>query len=359
MAETSGFFESEYNAVTSEYDREYYASEFAKYFALFVGNGVFANPVNQLKVVAATTGLKVILKEGWAFINGYWYHNDTDKELPFTVNSGSSNRIDSVKIRFDSNNRTISGLYVESDTSVIRDGTFYDLKVAEVSVAPSSSSVNDSQITDTRALDDVCGFVSGLIDLTDTGDLFKQYESIFNAWFATIQNTLSGDVAGNILNMIGTLSTLKTTNKSNLVAAINELCDTYLPLAGGVLNNADSNSVLKLKGKDAAILEFASQSKELGKMTMSATGVVELYSTVLSKVLLSVDVNGNTKVFGEELAKVKNIIDSLSTIQTNASSNKIAGALAVKELASNVTQIVYATEEPSTVTEGTLVAVYE
>lgn len=357
--ESSGFFESEYDAVSDTYDRDYYAYEFARYFALFIGNGVFANPVNQLKVVAASSGLKVILKEGWAFINGYWYHNDADKELSFAVNSGTANRIDSVKIRFNANTRTITGLYFENETTLTRSDAFYDLKVAEVTVEPSSSGISDERITDTRGLTDVCGFVSGLIDLTDTGDLFKQYDTIFKNWFATVQSTLSGDVAGNLLNMIGVLSNLKTTNKNNLVEAVNEIHDGYLPLTGGTLNNANTNDVLSLRGKDASAIRFASQDKSLGTMTVNADGTIQLYSEELAKSLLAIDVNGNAKVFGEELAKVKNTIDSLATIKTNTASGKTAGALAVKELASNVTKVVYATSEPTSVEAGTIVAVYE
>lgn len=357
--ESSGFFESEYDAVSDTYDREYYASEFAKYFSLFVGNGVFANPVNQLKVVAATSGLKVILKEGWAFINGYWYHNDADKELPFTVNSGNSNRIDSVKIRFNANTRKVTGLYFESETTVTRSEAFYDLKVAEVTVEPSSSGISDERITDTRGLTDVCGFVTGLIDLADTGDLFQQYNTMFNNWFSTVQSTLSGDVAGNLLNMIGTLANLKTTNKSNLVAAVNELHDNYLPLTGGTLNNANTNDVLKLKGMEAASIFFLSQAVQLGYLSFRKNGTVTMHSNVLAKELLEVDTSGNVKAFGEVLAKMKDVIDSLSTIKSNTSANKMAGALAVKELASNVTKVVYSTSEPTSVEAGTIVAVYE
>lgn len=355
--ESSGFFESEYDAVSDTYDREYYASEFAKYFSLFIGNGVFANPVNQLKVVAATSGLKVILKEGWAFINGYWYHNDADKELPFAVNSGNSNRIDSVKIRFNANTRKVTGLYFESETTVTRSEAFYDLKVAEVTVEPSSSGISDERITDTRGLTDVCGFVTGLIDLTDTGDLFQQYNTMFNNWFSTIQSTLSGDVAGNLLNMIGTLADLKTTTKSNLVAAVNELHDNYLPLTGGTLSNANLNTVLILKGKDSCGIGISNQEKGIGEIVFTPGGSIFLRSN--GKDLLAVNTGGVVKVDGDTLSKVKDIIDSLSTIKSNTSSNKMAGALAVKELASNVTKVVYSTSEPTSVEAGTIVAVYE
>ena len=62
MAEYSGFFNAN-ETQSGVYDRVYNAEDFAKYFALFVGNGVFINPANQLKVVPKT-GLTVTVKAG-------------------------------------------------------------------------------------------------------------------------------------------------------------------------------------------------------------------------------------------------------------------------------------------------------
>ena len=50
MAETSGFFNAEEQADGS-YDREYFAQQFAYYFALFIGNGVFFPDAGKLQVV--------------------------------------------------------------------------------------------------------------------------------------------------------------------------------------------------------------------------------------------------------------------------------------------------------------------
>ena len=65
---------------------------------MFIGNGVFGSPTNQLKVIPGS-GLSVIVSEGWAFINGNWYHNDSPKSLAVTANTSGSQRIDSVKVR--------------------------------------------------------------------------------------------------------------------------------------------------------------------------------------------------------------------------------------------------------------------
>ena len=197
MAETSGFFDAVLDEETQEYDLEYLASQFASYFALFVGNGVFGSPTNQLKVTAGD-GLKVIVSKGWAFINGYWYHNDSDKELIIPTNVSSQIRTDSVRCRFDAASRKIESIYFNGDVSVVRDGSYYDLKLAEVIVPVAATQVLNSNITDTRVNESVCGLVTGLLEVQTTEDLFAQYQSIFEQWFDNIKDKLGSDPAGNL-----------------------------------------------------------------------------------------------------------------------------------------------------------------
>ena len=74
--EKSSFFNAE--LVDGEYDRVYLAEDYARYFSSFIGNGVFPNPSNNLKVVASGENMKVTVKAGKAWINGYYYENDSD-----------------------------------------------------------------------------------------------------------------------------------------------------------------------------------------------------------------------------------------------------------------------------------------
>ena len=78
MAETSGFFNAEMveGDGSTTYDRIYYADQFAYYFSKFISNGVYINPATQLKVTSKGE-LKLNVAVGDAFINGYWYKNET------------------------------------------------------------------------------------------------------------------------------------------------------------------------------------------------------------------------------------------------------------------------------------------
>lgn len=203
MAEKFGFFEAiwdEYglNPVTEAYtgwwDTAYLWKDFMNYFKLFVGNGVFASPVNQLKVIAGS-GMNVIVKDGWAFINGHWYHNDEDKVIEIQKNTSGVNRHDSIMVRFDESSRTIYALAFTGETEVTRGDNVYDLKLADVDVFPNAVKISDANITDTRGDSDVCGFVKGLLEVVNTHDLFLQYQGIFDEWFNSIKDQLVGDLA--------------------------------------------------------------------------------------------------------------------------------------------------------------------
>lgn len=202
MAEKSGFFEAIwddtiYNEETKEFgdwDRKYLADSFAKYFSLFVKSGVFGNPTNQLMVIPGT-GLSVIVTKGWAFINGYWYYNESNKEIPLVTNATSNNRVDTIRVRWTEASRNALALAFTGDTDVIQSETVYDLQLASVIVPPLSVTISASNITDTRPNESVCGFVTQLLKVQTTEELFAQYNSIFNEWFDTVKDQVTGDLA--------------------------------------------------------------------------------------------------------------------------------------------------------------------
>lgn len=194
MAETSGFFDAVFDESTQDYDLQYLAAQFAAYFALFIGNGVFGSPTNQLKVTPGN-GMTVKVSPGWAFINGYWYHNDEELELTVASNISSSSRTDSILCRWDAGSRRISSVYQVGSSEVTRDGSYHDLKLADILVSAGATSILESSITDTRVNEAVCGFVTQLLEVQTTKDLFAQYEAIFNEWFGTVKDQATGDLA--------------------------------------------------------------------------------------------------------------------------------------------------------------------
>lgn len=209
--EMYSFFDAE--LIDGEYDRLYNAEDWARYFRSFIGNGIFANPSNNLQVISNTNDMNIIIKQGKAWVDGYFYENSDDLPLSVDVADGVLNRIDRVVVKLDFTNREIKTYIKKGELastpqapSLQRDFDVYELSLATININKGATRILQADITDTRADLELCGIVSGLVKQIDTTDLFAQYDSAFNLWFETVQGSLSGDVAGNLQAQINNLS---------------------------------------------------------------------------------------------------------------------------------------------------------
>lgn len=316
MSQISGFFDAELNEETQEYDLEYFSNQFASYFSLFVGNGVFGSPTNQLKVNVGD-GLRVVVNPGWAFINGYWYNNDSELELVVLPNNGSTLRVDSIMVRWSNEDRNIRIIYVPNSTELLRDGSYYDLKIAEIIVPAAATQIMASNISDTRTNENLCGLVTSLLKVQTTEDLFAQYEAIFNQWFDSIKGQVSGDLGVQLKAQIGNLANLKTTNKDTLVNAINEVENDVEGMKDGTVTVAKATSA-----ESAATAISAGTSNTANSATTAGTAA---------------KLETPRKINGIEFDGSKDI-----TIKDNSKPD-----------------VIYSTTEPTTVPTNTIVFVYE
>lgn len=224
MAEISGFHNSKNG------DRRVKSDFFARFFGSLIGNGVFPNPSTGLQVIA-NDDMTVTLRAGKGWINGYFYENTDDRIFTIDIADGILKRIDRIVLQFNNLDRSIRAKIKKSafaSTPVApelqRNTDAYELGIADLAINNGTISINQSAITDLRLNTDLCGIVQGLIDQVDTTTIFNQYlswfnetkndaetdianlktefESDFNTWFVTLQGVLSGDVAGNLLNLI-------------------------------------------------------------------------------------------------------------------------------------------------------------
>ncbi len=217
MALRSAFF----NSVGG--DRKYQAGRFAEYFASFIGNGVFPNPSTGLQVMS-NDDMTVTIKPGKAWINGYILVNDDDYILQLDVADGVLDRIDRIVARYDVVDREIrlevkKGAFASSPAAkdLQRDADAYELALADVYAGHGAVAITQAEITDLRLNTELCGIVHGTVDQLDTTTLFNQYtdgfelkkdefEQAFTSWFATLQDVLDEEAAGNLLNMINDLA---------------------------------------------------------------------------------------------------------------------------------------------------------
>lgn len=149
--EKSSFF----NSVS--HDRTYKAEDWAEYFASFIGNGVFPVPSTGLQVVA-NDGMKLNVKTGKAWINGYFYFNTGDLAVELDTADGQLNRIDRVVVRWDLTNRVMSVKVKSSSFSASptapalqRDADVYELALADIYVGAGVTAITQSKITDLKS----------------------------------------------------------------------------------------------------------------------------------------------------------------------------------------------------------------
>lgn len=319
MAETSGFFDAEFNEGTQEYDLVYLSSQFASYFSLFVKSGVFGSPTNQLKVTGGA-GMMVNVAPGWAFIKGYWYNLDESMSLPVPSNASASSRVDSVICRWDSAARKISVIYQAGSTRLVRDGSYYDLQLAEIIVPAGASVVLSSNITDMRTNESVCGFVTNLLKIQTTEDLFSQYQAMFDEWFDSVKEQVEGDLGVQLQTEIGNLSSLSTTNKSSLVNAVNEVNNSVAGIKSG-----------SVKVGKASTADSATQADSATNATTANSANTATSATTADKLKTPRKINGVDFDGTEDIT----VIDSSKPT------------------------IIYSTTEPVSVPENTIVFVYE
>ena len=224
MAEKSSFFTS------LNGDRKYKSSDFAEYFSTFIGNGVFPNPSTNL-LVTSNGDMTINLSPGFAWINGYMYHNTDNLTLTVEHADSALKRIDRVVLKCDFINREIKA-YVKKGSfasnpiapNLERGVNAYELSISDILVENGVISIQQSKITDTRLDENVCGIVTQTVKEIETSELYRklqgyieergqdvkgwvetataQWEIDFNTWFKTIKDVLSGDVAGNLANRI-------------------------------------------------------------------------------------------------------------------------------------------------------------
>lgn len=170
MTQKSGFFDS--LLVGGVYDRLYSAGDYCDNLATVIKNGVRYSPADDLKVTAAG-GMNLAVSVGRAWIEGHYFFNDsiyTGLSIA-TAPTGSNSRIDRVVVRM---NKSVSErnivLAVKTGTAaanpeppeLTRAGDIYEICIAEIRVKAGQVAIANSDITDTRENETICGWAASV-----------------------------------------------------------------------------------------------------------------------------------------------------------------------------------------------------
>lgn len=200
MAERFRFFDS----IDGEDERFYTADEFAEYFRQFIRNGIFTGGEN-LKVETYEKDMKISIKPGYAWIEGYLYKIEgEDLILEHSIADPNLNRIDRVVIRLD---KTLENRYVKTfilkgapeetpkAPELTRNDNIYELSLAQVEIIAGKSFIESYQITDERLDKTVCGITNHLCE-QDITHLVTKLQFNEHKEYAATQNELGHVKAG-------------------------------------------------------------------------------------------------------------------------------------------------------------------
>ena len=177
---TYGFF----NSLNG--DRTYNADQISSMFEGLLSDGVFNNVGSALEVKAGN-GLSVTVGTGRAWLEDRWVRNDAIVGVQLSSASVTLSRYTAIVLRKNITDRTVSLETIDGEAAetpekpdIVREGDIYDICLAYVLVGPNATSISQSNITDTRADNTVCGWVTGIIEQVDTSTLFAQWETAYN-----------------------------------------------------------------------------------------------------------------------------------------------------------------------------------
>lgn len=246
------------------YDRAVTSKVLKTLISKLFTTGVMPNPSNNLLVTAGTEGMTTVVEEGFCVIEGGLKLIAEPQTMMHQASDTNYDRIDTVVMRWDNNdNVRHCGLFVVEGTpatspvrpTLTREGSIYEIGLADVLIKANSTVISANRITDTRYDDERCGVVRSISEYDTTyiyqqvqADLayFKEHEEAeFVEWFENLQYVLDEDVAGHLQNEIDDLRL--NGGNSNLAPVESSTTATVATNAGkyvvveGVLYKALSN----------------------------------------------------------------------------------------------------------------------
>lgn len=203
------------------YDRATTSEEFALFFNCLLRDGVYGK---GMCTVLAGSGMTATVGVGGMMIRGRFGYIVQEETVTFDA-STSNPRYDTVVLRRDLsssvNNIVVAVVKGTANKNpqvpaLTRDGTIWELGIANVYIPANASAVSQANITDTRLDSERCGLVAAVLTDIDTTGLYNQIQADmqqfkdveqanFEAWFESIQSSLEGDVAASLSSQLADL----------------------------------------------------------------------------------------------------------------------------------------------------------
>lgn len=321
---------------TPVYDRAITSAPLRKLIAKLLTDGVLPNPSTNLQVEAGS-GMNVVVNPGFAICAGGLKLEENQRTLAIQAADSNYDRIDTVVLRWnDNDSERICDLYIVEGIpaasplrpELTRTESIWELGLADLFVNKNSSAISNQRITDTRYETARCGIISAISEF-DTTTLYQQVQADlagfkaseqadFITWFNDIKGQLSEDAAGNLQKQIGTLESLKTEVKTNLVNALNWVVDKTSgviaklgsadiskigdgTVTGAIVNNKEaiedvSQSLTYITSQDVVVGTL--NGKDLHRRTYNLVKADNLQSVIIDTSIKAGDVDYVLNIYG-------------------------------------------------------------
>lgn len=295
---------------TPVYDRAISSEPLRNLLHKLFTDGILPDVSTNLQVVAGS-GMNIVVKAGFAIVQGCLKLEENDRTLALQASSATNDRIDTVVLRLNSNDdQRYCDLYIREGTpatnpvrpNLVRSDSVYELGLADIFVTKTITSITQSKITDTRYEKERCGVISSLSEYDTTtiysqvqADLkeFKDTEQAeFLAWYENIKNILDESTAGHLQSEIEATNKVVATKQDKAIKETITLSTTWTDLTQSV-------SVSGLTASHNAILDivtttsnFETQQAEWSKVYKAETydGGIKFYTKEATTVYLTVQV---------------------------------------------------------------------
>lgn len=295
---------------TPVYDRAISSEPLRNLLHKLFTDGILPDVSTNLQVVAGS-GMNVVVKAGFAIVQGCLKLEENDRTLALQASNTTNDRIDTVVLRLNSNDdQRYCDLYIRKGTpasnptrpNLVRSDSVYELGLADIFVTKTITSITQSKITDTRFEKERCGVISSLSEY-DTTTIYNQVQSDlkefkateqadFLAWYENIKNILDENVAGHLQAEIEATNKVVATKQDKAIKATVTLSTTWTDLTQSVAVpgiTASHNAILDIV---TTTIDFETQQEEWSKVYKAETydGGIKFYAKEATTVDLTVQV---------------------------------------------------------------------
>lgn len=222
MALTYGFYNSQ------DGDRKYDAVQMSSIFDGIIEDGIFQS-IGTAMAVTASTGKTVVVGVGRAWFDHTWTLNDSGHPIELPESEVLLDRIDAVVLEVDASVavransfKVVEGAPASNPQrpSLVNNETTHQHALAYILRKAGTEEVTQADITNVIGTSET-PYVTGPLSIITADAMLAQWQSEFDQWFESLEDTLSGDVAANLANQI-----MQKVDKTSVIDDLDEIAAT-------------------------------------------------------------------------------------------------------------------------------------